>query len=240
MFMKLLPTVQYTKGREYRMNYKVVETFVSINGEGKKSGELAVFIRLAGCNLRCSYCDTMWANEADVSFKPMSKEDIYDYIKGTGVENITLTGGEPLIQDGIGELIDFLMENEDLCIEVETNGSVTIENFRKDHGKRLSFTMDYKGASSQMEDSMLMDNFDTLTEYDTVKFVVGSEQDLFKAKEIIDNFHLTEICNLFFSPIYGDINPEVIVEFMKVNKMNRVRLQIQLHKIIWSPEERGV
>ena len=76
--MRLPLTAPSMKGREDRMNYKVVETFVSINGEGKKSGELAVFIRLAGCNLRCSYCDTMWANQDDVVFKSMSKEEIYD------------------------------------------------------------------------------------------------------------------------------------------------------------------
>ncbi|WP_319371661.1 putative 7-carboxy-7-deazaguanine synthase QueE [uncultured Ilyobacter sp.] len=222
------------------MNYKVVETFVSINGEGKKSGELAVFTRLAGCNLRCSYCDTMWANQDDVVFTLMSKEEIYDYIKSSGVKNVTLTGGEPLIQEGVGELIDYLMMDENLCIEVETNGSIAIQSFRKNHGRRLSFTMDYKGSSSLMEDKMLMKNFETLTEFDTVKFVVGNKQDLFKAKEIMDNYHLTEVCHVFFSPIYGDIDGETIVEFMKSNRLNRVRLQIQLHKIIWSPEERGV
>lgn len=238
--MRLLLTALSMKGRGDRMNYKVVETFVSINGEGKKSGELAGFIRLAGCNLNCSYCDTMWANQPDVPFKPMSKEEIYDYIKSTGVENITLTGGEPLIQDGIGELIDFLMKDGNLCIEVETNGSIGINNFRKNHGRMLSFTMDYKGSSSLMENKMLMKNFETLTKYDTVKFVVGNEQDLCRAKEIIDNYHLTEVCHVFFSPIYGEIDGETIVEFMKINRLNRVKLQIQLHKIIWSPEERGV
>lgn len=238
--MRLLPTVPSMKGREDRMNYKVVETFVSINGEGKKSGALAVFIRLAGCNLRCSYCDTMWANQDDTAFEPMSKEDIYDYIKSTGVENVTLTGGEPLIQEGVGELIDYLLTDEKLCIEVETNGSIAIHEFRKNHDKRLSFTMDYKGSSSLMEDKMLLKNFENLTKFDTVKFVVGNEQDLGIAKDIIDKYHLTEVCHVFFSPIYKEIEGETIVEFMKSNRLNRVRLQIQLHKIIWSPEERGV
>jgi 7-carboxy-7-deazaguanine synthase len=228
------------KGRRSKMNYKVVEKFVSINGEGKKSGELAVFIRFAGCNLRCSYCDTMWANQPEVAFDSMTKEDIYNYIKDMGINNITLTGGEPLIQDGIGDLIDFLLEDENLCIEVETNGSISLKEFRKNHGKRLSFTMDYKGASSLMEDKMLMENFDFLKKYDTVKFVVANDIDLLKSKALIDKYNLTEVCTIFLSPVYGDIDAENIVEFMKINRLNKVKLQIQLHKIIWNPEERGV
>ena len=88
----------------FNNKYKVAEKFVSINGEGKRAGQLAVFVRFAGCNLKCRYCDTMWANEPDVSFDIMTDEQILSYILDTKVKNVTLTGGEPLLQ------IDFLIE----------------------------------------------------------------------------------------------------------------------------------
>ena len=87
---------------------KVVEKFTSINGEGTRAGELAVFIRFKGCNLRCSYCDTMWANEPDCQYKEETPEEILNYVLETGIRNVTLTGGEPLLQKDIRELINLL------------------------------------------------------------------------------------------------------------------------------------
>ena len=87
---------------------KVVEKFTSINGEGTRAGELAVFIRFKGCNLRCSYCDTMWANEPECPYKEETPEEILNYVLGTGIHNVTLTGGEPLMQKDIRGLIHFL------------------------------------------------------------------------------------------------------------------------------------
>lgn len=222
------------------MNYKVVEKFVSINGEGQRSGELAIFIRLAGCNLRCSYCDTMWANEDGVDYTPMTKEQIYDYILGTGVKNITLTGGEPLMAEGASSLIEYILKDRNLFLEIETNGSIDLTGFRKSEEDNLSFTMDYKGATSLMEESMLLSNFDRLTSKDTVKFVVGSRGDLVKAKNLIDQYELTKKCKVYFSSVYKEIELDDIVEFMKEFNMNGVRLQLQMHKFIWDSEERGV
>ena len=114
------------KARLAKVNFKVVEKFVSVNGEGPSSGQLAVFIRFAGCNLNCSYCDTTWANEKNVPYELMSADDIYKYIKSTEVRNITLTGGEPLLQEGILELLELLSKDKELNIEIETNGSVPL------------------------------------------------------------------------------------------------------------------
>ena len=83
----------------------VVETFVSINGEGMKAGQLAFFLRLKGCNLCCSYCDTMWANDSKCEYVSRDKEEIYKEIKSSGITNVTITGGEPLNRDGIKELL---------------------------------------------------------------------------------------------------------------------------------------
>ncbi|GKU32078.1 putative 7-carboxy-7-deazaguanine synthase QueE [Clostridium folliculivorans] len=221
------------------MNFKVVEKFVSINGEGRRCGQLAIFIRFAGCNLNCSYCDTTWANEKNAPYDLMSSEEIYNYIKSTEVKNITLTGGEPLLQEGIVELLELLAKDKELHVEIETNGSVLLDTFSKVENPP-SFTMDYKLPSSNMEKQMNLDNFKFLTKNDTVKFVSGSSEDLEKAKEIIDRYDLVEKTNVYISPVFGQISLDSIVEFMKNNKMNGVNLQVQLHKIIWEPSKRGV
>jgi 7-carboxy-7-deazaguanine synthase len=221
------------------MKYKVVEKFVSINGEGQLAGQLAIFIRFAGCNLNCSYCDTSWANEKDAPYDIMTEEEIYSYIKAEGVKNITLTGGEPLLQPGIKDLLLKLSQDKDIHVEIETNGSVLVNNFL-DINNPPSFTMDYKLPSSGMEDKMNLDNFHYLSNKDTVKFVSGSRSDLEKAKYIIDKYELIGKTKVYISPVFGNIEPNDIVEFLIQNKLNGVNLQVQLHKIIWDPNKRGV
>ncbi len=216
---------------------KVVEKFVSINGEGTRAGELAVFIRFKGCNLRCSYCDTMWANEGNCPYTEMSQEEILKYILETGVKNVTLTGGEPLLQKGAHDLIQLLLENG-LSVEIETNGSVDLRPFTG--GRRPLFTMDYKLPGSNCEDGMLLENFELLDPQDTVKFVSGSIEDLERARCLIEEYGLTERCHVYISPVFGSIEPKDIVDYMIEHKMNDVRLQIQMHKVIWDPDKRGV
>ncbi|MGB9342472.1 putative 7-carboxy-7-deazaguanine synthase QueE [Trichococcus sp.] len=221
------------------MVLQVVEKFVSINGEGRRCGQLATFIRFAGCNLNCGYCDTAWANDRKVAFDPMTAEEVYVYIKDTNVTNVTLTGGEPLLQQDMGELLELLSQDPELYVEIETNGSVLLSKFSGLENPP-SFTMDYKLPSSGMERMMALENFDHLTEKDTVKFVSGSMADLEKARELINKYKLTEKTSIFISPVFGDIELESIVDFMKDNQMNGVNMQVQLHKIIWDPNERGV
>lgn len=221
------------------MVLQVVEKFISINGEGRRCGQLATFIRFAGCNLNCGYCDTAWANDRKVAFDPMTAEEVYAYIKETQVTNVTLTGGEPLLQQDMGELLELLSQDPELYVEIETNGSVLLSKF-SDLENPPSFTMDYKLPSSGMERMMTLENFDHLTEKDTVKFVSGSMEDLEKARELINKYKLTEKTSIFISPVFGDIELESIVDFMKDNQMNGVNMQVQLHKIIWDPNERGV
>ena len=221
------------------MVLQVVEKFISINGEGRRCGQLATFIRFAGCNLNCGYCDTAWANDRKVAFDPMTAEEVYAYIKETQVTNVTLTGGEPLLQQDMGELLELLSQDPELYVEIETNGSVLLSKF-SDLENPPSFTMDYKLPSSGMERMMALENFDHLTEKDTVKFVSGSMEDLEKARELINKYKLTEKTSIFISPVFGDIELESIVDFMKDNQMNGVNMQVQLHKIIWDPNEKGV
>ncbi len=218
--------------------FKVAEKFVSLNGEGPRAGELAVFLRFCGCNLNCGYCDTRWANTADVKYELASAEDLVEYVKSTGVKNVTLTGGEPLLQEDIARLI-VLLGMSGAKIEIETNGSVPIKDIVS-LSPRPAVTADYKLPSSGMEKYMLTENFSYLTLCDAVKFVVGDMRDLARAEEIINEYGLTDRCRVYFSPVFGEIKPEEIAEFMKERKLNGVRLQLQLHKIIWNPDMRGV
>ena len=220
------------------MKYPVVEKFVSINGEGQRAGELAVFIRFRGCNLSCGYCDTKWANSPDAPAEYMTAEEISDYADSTGVRNVTLTGGEPLLQPDLGILTDMLISSEHR-VEIETNGSLSVAELAA-RQLRPSFTIDYKLPDSGMERFMLTSNYSCLCQEDTVKFVAGSISDLEKALEIIDRFGLTEKCMVYLSPVFGRIEPADMVSFMASHGMNGTRLQLQLHKFIWDPEKRGV
>lgn len=219
---------------------RVAEKFISINGEGTRAGELAVFVRFAGCNLRCSYCDTMWANEPGCPYEEMSPAQICDYVRSTGIRNVTLTGGEPLLQKDMGELIGLLTTDCGVRVEIETNGAVDLRPFAQIPEGRPSFTMDYKLPSSGCEGQMLTGNFSVLQAQDTVKFVSGSREDLERAAEIIEEYGLLDRCYVYFSPVFGKIEPAEIVEFMLENKLNKARIQIQIHKVIWDPNARGV
>lgn len=219
--------------------FPVVESFVSINGEGAKSGQLALFIRFKGCNLDCSYCDTKWANVPDAAFENKSADQLCELANSSGVLNITLTGGEPLLQPGIYNLIEKMLAETNCEIEVETNGSLSIKPW-DNHRPRLSFTLDYKLPGSGMEDNMNLENYSYLMDNDTVKFVCSDEEDLHTARKIIDKYDLSHHCRVYLSPVYGRIEPEKMVEFMKENQMNGVNLQLQMHKFIWAPDRRGV
>ena len=218
--------------------FTVTEYFTSINGEGPRSGELSVFVRFRGCNLCCSFCDTRWSCTDSAPARLMSADDIVDKVIKTGIKNVTLTGGEPLLQKELYVLTDSLI-GLSRRVEIETNGSLPIEALAK-RKLRPVFTMDYKLPSSGMEDKMCTDNFGFLKAQDTVKLVVGSREDLERAKEIINKYELTKRCHVYFSPSFNKIEPKEIVSFMVENKLNDVRLQLQIHKFIWEPDMRGV
>lgn len=222
------------------MTYKIVEKFISINGEGKLAGQLSVFIRFAHCNLNCSYCDTKWANEKNVDYELMTADEIYKFIKDSGIQNVTLTGGEPLLQKDIIILLKILAKDKSIITEIETNGSIDLEPFLEIKENPPNFTMDYKLESSKMESKMLLKNFNYLNKKDVVKFVVGNIKDMERAKEIIYKHDLINITNVYISPVYSQINLVEIVDFLKINKMNNVNFQVQLHKIIWDAMEKGV
>ena len=222
--------------------FNVIEKFISVDGEGPTAGELATFIRFQGCNLRCSYCDTKysWDEESLRNIEVLSAKEIYDYIKDTKVKNVTLTGGEPLIQKNISSLLELLNDDKDLVVHIETNGSVNIREFKEKY-KNIIFILDYKSPSSNMMKQMDIENFNLVDKKDVYKFVIGSKEDINKALEIIKLYDLQNRCLVYFSPVFdSSLTMEEIVDFMKENNLNNVRLQVQLHKIIWDKEVRGV
>ncbi|MBQ8959950.1 MAG: putative 7-carboxy-7-deazaguanine synthase QueE [Ruminococcus sp.] len=222
----------------------LAEHFISINGEGRRAGELSLFLRFTGCDLRCDWCDTMWANEKDAPHRLLAAEELTELaaqaIAEFGIRNVTLTGGEPLLQRSLPQLCAGLCALG-LHVEIETNGSAPVRPFLEECqglGVRPQLTMDYKLPSSNMESRMCMENFRFLRPDDTLKLVCASRQDLERAAQLIRE--LAPECQVYLSPVFGRIDPAEMVEFLKEKKLGSVRLQLQLHKIIWDPERRGV
>lgn len=216
---------------------KVVEIFKSIDGEGIRAGLPVTFIRLYGCNLNCSYCDTPYSHstEADKA-KEMSVGEVVDVVKRFGIPNVTITGGEPMIHKGILDLICSLAE-EGFAVNVETNGTHSVlPTFAK--YPSVMFTMDYKCPSSGMREEMSIDTLNTLRSCDVLKFVVGSKEDMDDARRVLSLIKSDPF--VFFSPVFGKIEPKEIVQYLLENELYSCRVQIQMHKVIWDPNERGV
>lgn len=225
---------------------KIVEIFSSIDGEGIRTGQLCTFIRTFGCNCKCVYCDSLYALTGH-EYTEMSVTEIIDKCVELKNRCITLTGGEPLIHSHVYELIDALVDN-DYEVNIETNGSVPLDIIQdrrqedwvyKDH---TIVTMDWKCKTSGMSDKMLESNLKLLKPQDVLKFVVGSKEDLDQMKEVVTSFYRSPFVSpsIFVSPVFGKIEPSTIVAYILENNLYYVRTQVQLHKIIWDPEMKGV
>ena len=209
---------------------KVVEIFNSIEGEGIRAGLPCTFIRLYGCNLHCSYCDSRYACEGG-EYIVMSIEEILEAVGQWSCKAITVTGGEPLMHSGIDELLTRLC-HLGYDVNVETNGSQIPTVFG------ITYTVDFKTLSSGMSEYMNDGAFQVLQHTDVVKFVVGDEEDLNQALEFME----TSKCRaqVFVSPIFGKIQASEIVEYIQRHKLWNWRVQLQMHKYIWDPNQRGV
>lgn len=225
--------------------YNVVEIFDSIEGEGKRSGTLASFVRFAGCNLRCNYCDTTYAlfgEEEPCRYESMTKAEVLERMVR---KQVTLTGGEPLLQRDISVLIRELITSGHE-VNIETNGAVDIRPYRmEEQTEQLFFTIDYKLPSSGMEHKMFKENFQSLRSYDVVKFVIGSSDDETKTLEIakwLKDYYDKKNCpQIFIGSVSGKWSNENIVEMMKRNPiLEESHLQVQLHKVVWDVNRRGV
>ncbi len=207
---------------------KISEIFFSIQGESTFSGLPCIFVRLAGCNLRCNYCDTSYSYEEDYS--EMTIETAINEIKKFDSKRIEITGGEPLLQEETPLLIDKLLENG-YTVLLETNGSIGLDNLNS----KVIKIIDIKTPGSGCEDSFNKNNLKFINSSDEVKFVITDRTDFEWAKETIEKHQLHCKANVLFSPVSGKLDPGDLSEWILQDGLD-VRLQLQLHKIIWRDE----
>jgi len=210
---------------------RVNEIFKSIQGESSYAGIPCVFVRLTGCNLRCSYCDTTYAYDEGTE---MSVSETLKTIKGYGCKNVCVTGGEPLLQNSVTKLINLLKKN---CFKifVETGGSINIDMLPN----AVTRIMDIKCPDSGMEKEMDWDNIDRLKSSDEVKFIISSKKDYEWAKRITRKYKLTDRAQILFGVAYGRMKPKTLAGWILKDNLE-VRFQLQLQKYIWPDKVRGV
>ena len=211
---------------------KVNEIFYSIQGESSFAGLPCVFVRLTGCNLRCSWCDTTYAYDEGLEF---SLEAILARIRSYPCSLVEITGGEPLLQNDTSVLAKLLL-NQGYTVLVETNGSKNIDML----DSRCIRIMDIKCPSSRESENNDAANLGRLTLQDEVKFVIGSREDYDYAKTFLGKLpNCFKIKNIHFAPLYAIIDPGHLAGWMLEDGV-RARLSLQLHKKIWPDTLRGV
>ena len=211
---------------------RINEIFYSIQGEGSRAGEPCVFIRLTGCGLRCTYCDSEYAFYEGEDRSP---ENILDQIRSYDCKLIELTGGEPLEQEGVYSLMSTLC-NEGYEVMIETGGHIDIGRV----DPRVKRIVDLKTPSSGMENRNYYKNVQYLKRSDEIKFVIGSREDYLWSKEQIKFFTFNNrVETILMSPVTDILSPQDLARWILEDKL-QVRFQVQLHKIIWPGVERGV
>lgn len=204
---------------------RVFETFASLQGESTHAGIPCFFIRLAGCNLRCSYCDTSGAWEGGVDRNVC---DVVREASDAGYPLIEVTGGEPLIQEGTKALLDGLAAIESSRVIVETNGTQDISVLND----RVSAIMDIKCPSSGQAQWFDEANIGRLRPHDEIKFVIAEWDDYEWAKELMGRHDLAAKCNaVLFSAVHGVLEPAALAEWICEDRL-RARFQLQLHKVL--------
>lgn len=207
---------------------KITEIFYSLQGETNTVGLPTVFVRLTGCPLRCSYCDTAYAFTGG---QKQTLTEIIDQVEQYQARYVTVTGGEPLAQSAAHELMVRLLD-KGYIVSLETSGAMDISAV----DKRVVKVMDLKTPASDEIDKNLYQNIEYLTEKDQVKFVIADAEDYVWSKLIMDKYALSERCEVLFSPVMGEMNPTNLAEYIIQDNLP-VRFQIQLHKYLWDDAE---
>ena len=210
----------------------ISETFYSIQGESRFAGYPCFFIRLAGCNLRCSYCDARYTYEEPG--RPMAMAALLAEAARYPGGLVEITGGEPLLQDNVHPLMEGLLAAGHPVL-LETNGSIDLA--RVPAG--VIRIMDIKCPDSGMHDHLHPENLELLTPRDEIKFVIGSRRDYEWAKGMIERHALTAKARLVFSPVISRLVPATLAGMILADRL-QVRLQLQLHTILWPERSRGV
>lgn len=210
---------------------KVCEIFTSIQGESSHAGVPCTFIRTTGCNLRCSYCDTVYAYDEGTE---LSEDEIIEKIEVIGIKTVEITGGEPLLQEGVLSLVKRLLDIG-YNVLIETNGSQDIKGI----DARAIIILDVKTPGSGMPDTLMLSNLDLLKPKDEVKFVITNREDYEWAKNFVREHALTGKCKILFSPAFGMLDPHSLSKWIIDDRLD-VRLNLQLHKYIYGHDVRSV
>jgi len=215
------------------MRLRVNEIFYSIQGESSFAGRPCVFIRLTGCNLRCSYCDTQYAYYEG---EDLEMDQILQQISPFRCNIVEVTGGEPLIQEDTPQLIEGLL-NEGFEVLLETNGTQDISLVHEDCVKIVDVKCPFSGESDKND----LDNLKRLGKRDEIKFVIADRTDFDFAVDILKEWGIKPFCPnpVHFSPAYGILDPKDLSEWILEEGLD-VRLNLQIHKIIWGGNKRGV
>lgn len=217
----------------------VCEIFESIDGEGYNAGFPTVFFRTVGCNLRCSWCDSKYTFEADKNCKWMSVEEAIDKVDSFGIKHITITGGEPLLEENKAWMTFFIktLLIMRFKIDIETNGAIDYTYWKNMFGLNdVTLIMDWKAPSSKMNSFMLASNLKILGKKDIVKIVV--EDGDFEEVEKLLEYKI--LATIYISPVFNKVTMQKIPEFVLKHKDENIRCQVQLHKVFWDPDKRGV
>lgn len=206
------------------------EIFQSVDGEVNAfgQGQITTFIRMAGCNLNCVYCDTLYAKQA----KPEQKvlvEKVIEQVLSLNSYKVTITGGEPLDQQDALQLLCFWLRKKDIHISVETNGSYRIPYW----GEEINWISDWKlsNAGEQSSNAMRRENFNALKPSDFIKFVVGDWEDYREALSVVSKMGGNK-CRFAFAPVHGQLEPGTLFEWLIKDGFCKASLNIQLHKYL--------
>ena len=210
----------------------VNEIFHSIQGESTHAGRRCVFVRLTACDLRCSWCDTPYAFHEG---RKMSIDEIVAEVERHECDTVELTGGEPLLQKNVYPLMQRLLDSGKTVL-LETGGHVSLA----DVPPAVHTIMDVKCPGSGEASTTDWQNLDRLDANDEAKFVIKDRADYDYARDVLRRYHLeTKVAAVLFSPVHGVLDARTLSEWVLADRLP-VRVQLQVHKYIWSPETRGV
>ena len=212
------------------MSLRIFEIFHSLQGESSRVGLPTVFVRLTGCPLRCGYCDTEYAFHGGAT---QSFEEILATVASYQAQYVCVTGGEPLAQKGCHQLLKMLCD-AGYQVSIETSGAIDISQV----DQRVFVIMDIKTPGSGEASKNLWSNVAALSAKDEVKFVLVDRADYDWAKQVIADYDLNNKCPVLFSPVYKTLPPDQLAAWVLQDHL-RVRMQVQLHKVIWG-EKAGV